>query len=71
MAESCNLCVHLLDTGKQPACVEACREVGAEALTVGDLNDPESEVSTLIADNAVSRIREDLGAEPKVYYIGL
>jgi hypothetical protein len=38
---------------------------------VGDLNDPESDVSKLIAGNSTKRIREDLGTEPKVYYIGL
>ena len=44
---------------------------GARAISVGDLNDPNSEVSQLIAGNSVKRIREDLGTEPKVHYIGL
>ncbi|MHC4860170.1 MAG: sulfate reduction electron transfer complex DsrMKJOP subunit DsrO [Planctomycetota bacterium] len=68
VAEACTLCAHLLDTGKRPACVEACP---AGVLTVGDLNDPESEVSKLIASKSVKRLREGLGTEPKVYYIGL
>jgi len=71
VAEACTLCAHRLDVGRIPACVEACCNVGAEALFVGDMNDPESEVSRLIATNAVKRIREDLGTEPKVHYIGL
>jgi molybdopterin-containing oxidoreductase family iron-sulfur binding subunit len=71
VAEACTLCAHRLDVGKMPACVEACRNVGAEALFVGDLNDPDSDVSRLIATNAVKRLREDLGTEPKVHYIGL
>jgi len=71
VAESCNLCAHRLDDGKPPACAEACHQKGGGALLVGDLNDPESEVSRLIAGNSVKRIREDLGTEPKVYYIGL
>ncbi|MEJ2722649.1 MAG: 4Fe-4S dicluster domain-containing protein [bacterium] len=37
----------------------------------GDLNDPHSEVSRMIAGNPVKRLREDFGTEPKVYYIGL
>ena len=55
-----------------PACVEACRspEVNGNALVFGNLDDPESEISQLIANNAVKRIRDDLGTEPKVYYIG-
>jgi Fe-S-cluster-containing dehydrogenase component len=54
-----------------PACVEACAAVGANAIKVGNLNDPAAEVSTLIATHPVKRLREDLGTEPKVYYIGL
>jgi tetrathionate reductase subunit B len=71
VAEACNLCAHRLDVGKMPACVEACAKEGCGALSVGDLNAPESEVATLISKNAVKRIREDLGTEPKVYYLGL
>jgi tetrathionate reductase subunit B len=68
VAESCNFCAHLLDDGKLPACVTACP---TGALIIGDLNDPESEVSRLIASLPVKRLRDDLGTKPKVYYIGL
>jgi molybdopterin-containing oxidoreductase family iron-sulfur binding subunit len=71
VAESCTLCVHRLDTGREPACVEACRKVNASAIHVGDLNDPKSEVSRIVAKGGAARLREDLGTEPKVYYLGL
>lgn len=71
VAESCNFCAHLVDQMKPPACVAACEAVGAGALVFGDLNDPESDVSRLIEENSVKRIREDWGTAPKVYYIGL
>ncbi len=71
VAESCNLCIHRLDVGRMPACVEACGNEGISALYVGDLNDPNSNISGLITSNSVKRIREDLGTEPKIYYIGL
>jgi len=71
VAESCNFCAHLLDRGQEPACVAACKKKGVGALTVGDLDDPESEVSKLIVAHSPKRLREDLGTEPKVYYIGL
>jgi molybdopterin-containing oxidoreductase family iron-sulfur binding subunit len=71
VAEACTLCAHRLAEDKPPACVEACAACGANALCVGDLNDPESEVSQLIAHHPTNRIRPDLGTEPKVYYIGL
>jgi molybdopterin-containing oxidoreductase family iron-sulfur binding subunit len=54
-----------------PACVEACRNTGAGALVVGDMNDPRSEVARRVASGAVKRLKEDLGTEPKVHYIGL
>ena len=68
--ESCNLCAHRLDRGGRPACVEACENIGANAICVGDLNDPESAVTKLIASNPVKGLREDLGTKPKVFYMG-
>jgi molybdopterin-containing oxidoreductase family iron-sulfur binding subunit len=70
VAESCNFCAHLVDEGGMPACVEACQKKKG-ALSFGDLNDPGSDVSRLIARNPVKRLREDLGTKPKVYYVGL
>ena len=71
VAEACTLCAHRLDRGRLPACVEACRDCGAGAIIVGDLNDRTSEISELIANRSAKRIREDLGTEPKVWYLGL
>jgi molybdopterin-containing oxidoreductase family iron-sulfur binding subunit len=71
VTESCDFCAHRLDSGRLPACVEACSKAGGGALVIGDLNDPDSEVSRLIADEPAKRIREDFGTKPKVYYIGL
>lgn len=68
VAESCTFCAHLVDQGKKPACVEACK---ARALVFGNLNDPKSEVSRLLAEHPAKGIREDLGTKPKVYYLGL
>lgn len=52
------------------ACEKACGDASKRALTFGNLEDTESGISGLIADNAVKRLRDDLGTEPKVYYIG-
>jgi len=71
VAEACNLCAHRLDEGKLPACVEKCNEIGVGALIVGDLNDSNSEICKLITTRGVKRLKEDLGTDPKVYYIGL
>jgi molybdopterin-containing oxidoreductase family iron-sulfur binding subunit len=71
VAEGCNLCAHRLDRGMVPACVETCANMGAGAIMIGDLNDPDSNISRLITNTTVKRIKEDLGTEPKVYYVGL
>ncbi len=71
VADSCNFCAHLVDSDKKPACVEACENANAKAIIFGDLNNPNSDVSQLIRNNPVRRLRENLGTEPKVYYIGL
>jgi len=71
VAEACTLCAHRLDRSEKPACVEACDKINVGALLVGDLNDPDSEISRVISSNSVKRIREDLGTKPKVCYVGL
>jgi Fe-S-cluster-containing dehydrogenase component len=38
-------------------------------MTFGDLNDPESKVSRLAASRRATRLLEDLGAKPKVFYL--
>ena len=55
-----------IDDEATPACVVACK-VGAR--TFGDLNDPESNVSQLLANNPSYRLREGLGTNPRVYYL--
>jgi molybdopterin-containing oxidoreductase family iron-sulfur binding subunit len=69
--ESCTLCVHRVDAGGVPACVEACGEAGNGAMLFGDLNDPDSEISRRIATYATRQIRADLGVDPGVRYANL
>jgi len=69
--EGCTLCVHRIDDGRQPACVEACSVKGGQAMLFGDLNDPESEISKRVASYATQQIRADLGVNPAVRYQNL
>ncbi|MGB0748127.1 MAG: sulfate reduction electron transfer complex DsrMKJOP subunit DsrO [Magnetospiraceae bacterium] len=69
--ESCTFCVHRVDAGQQPACVEACGKTGNNALSFGDLKDPESALSKDLAEHGGRRIREDLGLNQGVLYRGV
>jgi molybdopterin-containing oxidoreductase family iron-sulfur binding subunit len=62
----CQFCLHRLNVGMLPACVTTC--VGG-ATYFGDRADPDSLVSELIHRPNVSRLKEELGTKPKVYYL--
>jgi Fe-S-cluster-containing dehydrogenase component len=78
VVEKCTFCVHRIDAGyarhltpgidpdATPACVNICP---VRARTFGNLNDPDSEVSRIIASTPTFRLREDLGTDASVYYI--
>ena len=69
--ESCTFCVHRIDAGREPACVEACADAGGGAMLFGDLYDPDSEISRRVAAHTSSQIRADLGLDPGVRYRNL
>jgi molybdopterin-containing oxidoreductase family iron-sulfur binding subunit len=54
------------DGDVQPACVQSCP---AEAMVFGDLNDPQSKVSRLAQNGRATRLLEELGTRPKVFYL--
>jgi len=51
VVEKCSFCAERIRAGREPACVEAVRDVpgGEGALTFGDLGDSGSEVSRILA----------------------
>ena len=71
VVEGCTFCVHRVDAGRPPACVEACADNRGGAMLFGDLRDPDSEISKRVARYATRRIRADLGTEPGVRYRNL
>lgn len=70
-AEGCSLCVHRVDRGREPACVDACRAAGHDAIVFGDLNDPQSEIARRVAGYATVQVRADLRLDPGVRYHGI
>jgi Fe-S-cluster-containing dehydrogenase component len=80
VVEKCSFCYQRIDRGlglgltpgvdqtATPACVVACP---MKARVFGDLNDPESPVSQVLAKHASFRLRDGLGTEPRVYYLPL
>lgn len=66
VVDKCDFCIDRLNNGKQTACVGAC---AAKARVFGDLDDPNSEVSKLIAQRGGVQLLKALGFEPSVYYV--
>lgn len=78
VVEKCTFCAQRIDAGLEagkvpgvdpqatPACVNIC-PVGAR--TFGDLNDPDSRVSLLLATRESIVLREEVGTHPRVYYL--
>ncbi|AFJ46249.1 tetrathionate reductase subunit TtrB [Shimwellia blattae] len=69
-ADKCTFCVHRLEAGLLPACVESC--VGG-ARMIGDLKDPHSTISTLLATHreAIHVLKPENQTRPHVFYLGL
>lgn len=64
--EKCDFCMDRIDAGALPICVETCP---ARARFVGDLNDPDSQVSRLIREEGAQQLQPEMGTSPNVYYI--
>jgi len=69
--ESCTLCVHRIDEGGTPACVEACGKTGNGAMMFGDLNDPNSDIAKALKAYPSTALRADMALNPSVRYTNL
>ncbi|MFH1141929.1 MAG: 4Fe-4S dicluster domain-containing protein [Chloroflexota bacterium] len=64
--DKCTFCAHLVDRGMEPACVTACP---AGARIFGDLTDPNSPVSRLLAARSAFVLRPGFSTKPSVSYV--
>lgn len=65
-ATKCNYCSHRVDQGREAACVTVCP---AEAIIVGNLNDPTSKIARLVAHEDVTVRKPEKGTQPKLFYV--
>jgi len=65
-AAKCNYCAHRLDGGYEPACVIVCP---VEAIVSGDLDDQESKISQLVANEETMTRKPEKLTAPNLYYV--
>jgi Fe-S-cluster-containing dehydrogenase component len=65
-ADKCTFCVHRVAEGLEPACVAVCP---TRCMHFGDLDDPDSEVSRLLASRKHHALLAAAGTEPRIFYL--
>lgn len=65
-ADKCTFCIDRLEAGLLPACVSVCP---THCMHFGDGDDPESEVSRLLASRPAHTLLPEAGTKPQVYYL--
>ncbi|MCB0459697.1 MAG: polysulfide reductase NrfD [Flavobacteriaceae bacterium] len=65
-AAKCNYCAHRVDVGREPACVTVCPE---HAIIAGDMENPHTEISMLLARQQVKVRKPEKGTKPNLFYI--
>jgi Fe-S-cluster-containing dehydrogenase component len=68
VAQKCTFCAHRIEKGMIPRCAEACP---TDAILFGDLDDPNSEASKLLAAGKTETMRSELGLDTAVRYTDL
>ena len=65
-AAKCNYCAHRLDGGYEPACVIVCP---VEAIVSGDLDDTDSKIAQIVANEQTLVRKPEKMTDPNLYYV--
>jgi Fe-S-cluster-containing dehydrogenase component len=68
LPQKCTLCAHRLDKGEIPRCAQVCP---SGCITFGDLDDPESEVYSLLGKGRAEAFHPEWKTKPNIYYLNL
>jgi Fe-S-cluster-containing dehydrogenase component len=65
-ADKCTFCIHRVEQGLEPACVAVCP---TRCMHFGDLDDPNSEVTRLLASRRNQALLPEAGTRPQIFYL--
>jgi len=65
-ADKCTFCIHRVEKGLLPACVSVCP---TRCMHFGDMDDPNSEVSRLLASRPNHALLPEAGTKPRIFYL--
>ena len=65
-ADKCTFCVHRVKEGLDPACVSVCP---TRCFTFGDLDDPHSAISRVLASRRAHPLLPAAGTRPRIFYL--
>ena len=67
-AAKCNFCAHRIEMNLEPACVIVCP---TRAIIAGDIDNPDHEISQIIATRKVAARKPQKATRPKLFYVGI
>lgn len=64
--DKCTFCMHRVERDESPGCVDICP---TSALTFGDVSDPDSDVSRLLASRKSKVLEPERGLNPHLFFL--
>jgi Fe-S-cluster-containing dehydrogenase component len=64
--DKCTFCIHRLKEGLKPACVSVCP---TKCLYFGEIDDPGSEISQILAVRKWKRLIPEAGTDPNLFFL--